>query len=126
MQFQRPVQNVSRPDNFILANLPEEEFAKLSKGLVRVSLPLGFRFFDPGMQADFVYFPIAGVVSTTAVTEAGEVVEIGMTGSEGLVSVLSILGQPETMHSTVMQIEGEGFRIKAAVTQELIKSGGKF
>ena len=126
MQFRRPIQNVSRPDNFILANLPEEEFAKLSKGLVRVRLPLGFHFFEPLVQADFVYFPIAGVVSTTAVTEAGEVVEIGMTGSEGLVGVLSILGQPEAMHSTVMQIEGEGLRIKAAVPQELMKSCGKF
>lgn len=126
MQFRRPMQNLSRPDNFILANLPEEEFAKLSKGLVRVSLPLGFHFFEPLVQADFVYFPTAGVVSTTAVTEAGEVVEIGMTGSEGLVGVLSILGQPEAMHSTVMQIEGEGFRIKAAATQELIRVCGKF
>src|ERR1700712_1958161 len=126
MQFQRPVQNVSRPDNYILANLPEDEFAKLNKGLVRVHLPLGLHFFEPGSSADYVYFPIAGVVSVTAVTEAGEIVEIGMTGGDGLVGLMSLLGQPEGIHSTVMQIEGEGFRTKLAVAQELMSDCGRF
>jgi CRP-like cAMP-binding protein len=117
---------MSRPDNYILANLPEEEFARLSRGLLRVNLPIGFNFFEPGKLSDYAYFPTAGVVSTTAVTEAGEVVEIGMTGSEGLVGVLSVLGQPEAMHSTVMQIEGEGFRVKSAAAKELVRSCGTF
>jgi CRP-like cAMP-binding protein len=87
---------------------------------------LGFQFFAPGTAGDHVYFPVAGVVSTTAVTEAGEIVEIGMTGSDGLVGLLSVLGQPETMHSIVMQIEGEGFRVKASHAQELMHLGGHF
>ena len=36
MQFNRPPQNSSRPDNYILANLLEREYAQLSKSLVRV------------------------------------------------------------------------------------------
>jgi CRP-like cAMP-binding protein len=126
MQFQRPVLNLSRPDNYILANLPDEEFARLSRSLVRVQLPLGFQFFRPGEPADHIYFPTAGVVSTTAVTEAGEIVEIGMTGSDGLVGVLTLLGQMESTHSIVMQIAGEGFRAKASLAQELLHEGGRF
>jgi CRP-like cAMP-binding protein len=126
MQFQRPVSNLSRPDNYILANLPDEEFARLSRSLVRVNLPLGFQFGGPGELGEYVYFPVAGVVSTTAVTEAGEIVEIGMTGSDGLVGVLTLLGQAESMHSIVMQIAGEGFRTKAPVAQELLQQGGRF
>jgi CRP-like cAMP-binding protein len=126
MQFQRPVSNLSRPDNYILANLPDDEFARLSRSLVRVNLPLGFHFFGPSDPAGSIYFPVAGVVSTTAVTQLGEIVEIGMTGSDGVVGVLSLLGQLESVHSIVMQIAGEGLRMKASVAQDLFHSSGRF
>ena len=126
MQFRRPAQNSSRPDNYILANLPEREYAQLSKSLVRVDLPLGFHFATSGELADYVYFPTQGVVSTTAVTGAGEVVEIGMTGGDGLVGVQSLLGQPESVHSIVMQIAGQGLRTKLSIAKELLDEGGRF
>jgi CRP-like cAMP-binding protein len=126
MQFNRPAQNASRPDNYILANLPEREYAQLSKSLVRVDLPIGFQFTAPGDHTDYIYFPTAGVVSTTAVTGAGEIVEIGMTGGDGLVGVLALLGQPEAVHSVVMQIAGAGLRTKVSVAQELLASHGRF
>ena len=126
MQFSRPAQNSSRPDNYILANLPEAEYAKLSKSLVRVDLPLGFQFVSAGDFADYVYFPTAGVVSTTAVTGVGEIVEIGMTGSDGLVGIQALLGQTESKHSIVMQIAGQGLRTKVQVAQDLVAENGRF
>jgi CRP-like cAMP-binding protein len=126
MQFRRPAQNSSRPDNYILANLPEREYAQLSKSLLRVDLPIGFQFTSPGEVSDYVYFPTVGVVSTTAVTSSGEVVEIGMTGSDGIIGVQALLGQVESIHSIVMQIAGQGFRTKVSVAEELLKSNGRF
>jgi CRP-like cAMP-binding protein len=125
MQFSRPAQNSSRPDNYILANLPEAEYAKLSKSLVRLDLPLGFKFAGFGDHMDYIYFPTAGVISTTAVTGAGEIVEIGMTGSDGLIGVQALLGQPESKHSIVMQIAGHGLRTKVQVAKELIAENGR-
>jgi len=121
MEFRRPAQNAARPNNFILANLPDEEFARLSRSMTRVNLPLGFQFFTPGMVVQHIFFPTAGVVSTTAVTEAGEIVEIGMTGNDGLVGALTVLGQPESVHAMGMQVAGEGYRVKASAAQDLMK-----
>jgi CRP-like cAMP-binding protein len=126
MQFTRPAQNSLRPDNYILANLPEREYAQLSKSLLRVDLPIGFQFTSPGDHTDFIYFPTAGVVSTTAVTGAGEVVEIGMTGSDGLIGIQALLGRHESPHSIVMQIAGQGMRTKVSVAKELIAEQGQF
>jgi len=126
MQFSRPAQNSSRPDNYILANLPEAEYAKLSKSLVRVDLPLGFQFVSAGNFADYIYFPTAGVVSTTAVTGVGEIVEIGMTGSDGMVGIQALLGHTESRHSIVMQIAGQGLRTKVQVAQDLVAENGRF
>jgi CRP-like cAMP-binding protein len=126
MHFTRPAQNSSRPDNYILANLPEVEYAKLSKSLVRVDLPLGFQFVSAGDFADYVYFPTAGVVSTTAVTGVGEIVEIGMTGSDGMVGIQALLGNTESKHSIVMQIAGQGLRTKVQIAKDLIAENGRF
>jgi len=126
MHFNRPAQNSSRPDNYILANLPEAEYAKLSKSLVRVDLPLGFQFVSAGNFADYIYFPTAGVVSTTAVTGVGEIVEIGMTGSDGMVGIQALLGNTESRHSIVMQIAGQGLRTKVQVAQDLVAENGRF
>jgi CRP-like cAMP-binding protein len=126
MQFNRPAQNSSRPDNYILANLPDQEYAHLSKSLVRVDLPLGFRFVAAGDFSDYVYFPTSGVVSTTAVTGVGEIVEIGMTGSDGLVGIQALLGQVESKHSIVMQIAGAGLRTKVQIARDLLAENGRF
>ncbi len=126
MHFTRPFQSTPRPDNYILANLSEEEYAQLSKSLVRVELPLGFQFAGPGDYAEYVYFPTAGVVSTTAVTQAGEIVEIGMVGSDGLVGVQALLGQREALYSIVMQIGGHGLRAKVSVAKQMLDEPGSF
>lgn len=126
MQFQRPAENVSRPDNYILANLPDAEYAHLARSISRVALPVGFQFSSPQNAREYVYFPTAGVVSTTAVTEAGEVVEIGMTGNDGLIGINALLCQPESMHSIVMQVAGEGCRFKVAAARDLLRQSGRF
>ncbi len=126
MQFRRPPQNASRPDNYILANLPDTEYALLSRSLLRVDLPQGFQFAGPADVMPFVYFPISGVVSTDALTEAGESIEIGVTGNEGIVGTSSLLGQTEIMHSIVMQVAGQGYRAPVTASQELMRRCGGF
>ena len=80
----------------------------------------------PGDALQYIYFPTAGVVSTTAVTGAGEIVEIGMVGSDGLVGVQALLGQTETPHSIVMQIAGTGVRCKLSVAMQLLDQSTRF
>jgi CRP-like cAMP-binding protein len=124
MRFNRPPENSARPDNYILANLPEDEYAQLRRSLLRVDLPQGFKFAGPGDLMEHVYFPTHGVVSTDAVTEKGDSIEIGVTGSEGLIGTSALLGQPELMHTVVMQVAGQGLRARVPAVQELMRRGG--
>ncbi len=91
-----------------------------------MELPLGFQFAGPSDSLEYVYFPTKGVVSTTAVTAAGEIVEIGMTGSDGVVGVNALLGQSTSMHSIVMQIAGDCHRVKVSTARELLRHNGTF
>ena len=126
MRFTRPPENSARPENYILANLPEEEYTQLRRSLMRIDLPQGFKFAGPGDEMEHIYFLTGGVVSTDAVTAKGESIEVGVTGSEGLVGTSALLGQPELMHTVVMQVAGQGLRARVPAVQELMRRGGSF
>ena len=126
MHFERPSQNASRPDNYMLANLPDSEYGFLRRSLVRVELPQGFQFAGPGDEMTQIYFVTSGVVSTDALTHAGESIEIGVTGNEGLIGTSSLLGQAETMHTVTMQVAGQGYRAPIAPARELMRQCGRF
>ncbi len=116
--------NLTRPRNLILAYLPEEQYASLAKNLVPVDLPQGMQLSQPNQMIEFVYFPVSGMISTDALTEKGESVEVGITGREGLSGVSALLKQPEMAHSVLMQSQGSGMRIRSAQLREEFAKGG--
>ena len=75
---------------------------------------------------EYIYFPTSGVVSTTAVSESGDSVEICMSGSEGLVGTSALLGQSEFAHGIAMQIAGQGYRVGVPVARTLLSQNGVF
>ena len=50
-------------ENFILAALPELDFARLLPDLDSIDLPLGWVISESGDHIDYVYFPVSGIVS---------------------------------------------------------------
>ena len=72
-----------RPRNLILAQFPETEYAALAKFLVPVDLPLSKSLSEPNQPIEYVYFLNTGLISTDAMTEKGESVEVGVIGREG-------------------------------------------
>lgn len=77
---------------------------------------------EPAQKLEFAYFPNCGLISLLVATEDGKTVEAGMVGSEGVVSVASAVGLTMSPLRHVVQIPGDGFRIKVAALQNRLKS----
>jgi len=107
-----------------LSQLPEEEYAALAKHLVPVDLPLSKTLSEPNQPIEHVYFLNSGLISTDALTEAGESVEVGVIGREGVSGLAALLDQPQMSHSVVMQGNGDGLRIRSSIVREEFVKGG--
>jgi CRP-like cAMP-binding protein len=114
----------SRPRNVILAQLPDEEYVSLAKSLTPIDLPLGMQLSEPNLPIEYVYFLNSGLISTDALTEQGESVEVGVIGREGFSGLPALLDQPQMSHSVIMQGVGEGLRIRSSTVRDEFLNGG--
>lgn len=110
--------------NVVLAQLPEREFGALERHLVPVALPLGMKLSQPNAPVEFIYFPNSGLISTDAMGQGGEQVEVGVAGREGFSGFPGLLDQPQMAHTVVMQSGGDGLRIRASILRNEFHKGG--
>lgn len=110
--------------NRLLQALSNEEYRRFAPRLQPIHLTRGKVLYDAGDRADFVYFPLSGVVSLLSSTENGEVVEVGVIGNEGTTCVPVITHAQEMPYRVLIQIPGEAVRCRAeAVREEFIRAG---
>jgi CRP-like cAMP-binding protein len=117
-------ETLPRPRNLILAQLPDAEYDTLARSLVPLELPLGMRLSEPNEPIEYIYFLNSGLISTDALTEKGESVEVGVIGREGFAGLPALLDQPQMSHTVLMQGPGEGFRIRSSIVREQFMKGG--
>ena len=117
-------ESLPRPRNLILAQLPNNEYEALAKFLVPVDLPLEMRLSEPNEPIEYIYFLNSGLISTDAITEKGETVEVGVIGREGFSGLPALLDQPQMSHSVLMQGVGEGLRVRSSILRDQFVKGG--
>ena len=105
--------NGSRARNTILAALPRDTWTRLEPSLRRILLHQRDVIQESGAPVKYVYFIESGMVSLVVESHDGSQVEIGVTGREGVVGGLCLLGQDESFHRAIVQIPGSAFRIAA-------------
>ena len=110
--------------NQILAALPAKEYARLLPNLELIQLPLGTVLYEPGVEMDYVYFPITGIISLLYVMQNGASAEIALTGNEGLVGVSLFMGGESTTSRAVAQNAGASYRLKADILRREFALGG--
>jgi CRP-like cAMP-binding protein len=108
----------------MLAQLPDAEYESLARYLVPVDLPLEMRLSEPNEPIEYIYFLNSGLISTDALTEKGETVEVGVIGREGFSGLAALLDQPQMLHSVIMQGVGEGLRIRSSILRDQFLKGG--
>ena len=78
--------------NYLLAQWPQEELARVLPHLEAVELLKGRVLFEAGAPSPHVFFPASAIVSLIYTTHSGASSQVAMIGPEGLVGVSSLLG----------------------------------
>lgn len=110
--------------NRLLACLPEEEFARLSPHMERVSLSHGQHVIVPEDPIKDIYFPLNCLLSLVTILEDGSTVESGTIGREGMSGVPVLLDAKTTTMPTFAQVPGEAIKVRAGVIKEMYDEGG--
>jgi CRP-like cAMP-binding protein len=111
--------------NRLLGSLSAPDYRRLSASLRQVHLATGRILYDAGDHADFVYFPLSGVVSLLSSTQAGEMVEVGMIGNEGTTFIPVIAHSQELPYRMLIQAPGEALQCEADLVRDEFIRGGK-
>nr|HEV7955285.1 Crp/Fnr family transcriptional regulator [Candidatus Acidoferrales bacterium] len=98
--------------NKILLAMNEAEFEIIRPHLKFVSLPSHLRLHEAHEPFKYVHFPNEGLISLVIVMENGKTVEAGIVGCEGVSGMHAVAGLSHGPLREVMQIGGNGFRIK--------------
>ncbi len=98
--------------NNLLLSIPQEDFMLLRPHLEFMELPHHRNLYEPNRKLEHAYFLNTGMISLVFTTRKGESVEVAVVGNEGFTPVQMVAGLNRTPHRAVVQIGGDGFRIK--------------
>jgi CRP-like cAMP-binding protein len=125
----QPVQSGERTNiegkpvsNKILLALSDSEYLSVRAHLEFVELPPHHILHEPNESLHFVYFPNGGLLSLVVVMESGVTVEVGIVGREGIAGIPSAVGLRRNPFREVVQVAGNGFKIKVEVLQDILRS----
>jgi len=114
----------AKPHNHLLARLPKDEFNRLSPLLQPVLLTAKQVLYQLRSPIDYVYFPTNGVVSAMTVMVDGSAIEVTTIGSEGVTGLTAFIGGETSPYKVIVQVSGDGLRMKADVFREEAKRDG--
>jgi CRP-like cAMP-binding protein len=109
--------------NELLAALPVDGLVRLRPIMRRVTLVLNQVLHEVGDAIRHVYFVEEGFVSLTADTGDCGLVEVGITGREGVVGAPVLLGHDAiAVHRTLVQMPGTAYCMDAAGLREAVEA----
>jgi len=112
--------------NKVLLSIPDSEYRAIRPHLEFLSMPHHLSLYEPNQPLEFVYFPNAGMVSLVIATEDGRTVEVGEVGKEGFVGIPAAVGMKKSQVGEVVQIAGNGLRVRAGALQSVLRSTPQF
>jgi CRP-like cAMP-binding protein len=107
-----------QPKNRLLARLPQGEYQRLSHHLQAVPLPVKQVIYAARAPIDYAYFPNRGVLSAISVMSDGRAIEVANIGNEGVAGLTAFIGDEISANEVIMQVEGDGLRMKADVLKD--------
>lgn len=129
MKKKRASQGIPRSDrsgklirNEILLSMTPREFNLIQPHLEHVELEQHCILYEPHKKLKFVYFPNRGLISLVVVLKTGKTVEAGIVGREGASGTALFASVDSSALREVVQIPGEGLRIKKFKFQEVLST----
>lgn len=112
--------------NQILQAIPAAEYRLIRSHLEPFEFHQQEILHEPARNQEFAYFPNRGLISLLVATEDGKTVEAGMVGNEGAVGVALAVGVTVSTLRQLVQIAGDGFRMRASAFQGRLKATPHF
>jgi CRP-like cAMP-binding protein len=119
---ERTTSTGNRVGNKILLSISDKEYALILPHLEFLSMPPHLSLYEPGQPLEFVHFPNSGMVSLVIATEDGRTVEVGEVGKEGFAGVQAAVGINRNQVREIVQIAGDGFRLKIGALKSVLQS----
>jgi CRP-like cAMP-binding protein len=109
--------------NVLLLRIPPEEFATIKPHLDFVSFEHAECLARKGRSVNAVYFPNGGIGSLMVAAKDGRSVEVGAAGREDMIGLAQFAaGLDKFTYSVLVQVPGDGFRIKARSMKRVLPS----
>jgi len=108
--------------NKLLLALGDEEFHSLRPHLEFVNLPHHMSLHQPHRTVKFAHFPNEGLISLVVELKDGKSVEAGLLGKDGAAGMPAAMGLSRSPLREVVQITGNGFRVKISAMREILRS----
>ncbi|MGO8983663.1 MAG: Crp/Fnr family transcriptional regulator [Terriglobales bacterium] len=108
--------------NIILLSISDNDYNSLRPHLEYVNLPNHQVIHEAGGKLEFAYFPNGGLISLVVVMKDGRTAEAGVVGNEGFTGTPAAVGLSRGSLRAVVQITGDGFRVKVGSLQNALLS----
>lgn len=99
--------------NYLLAAMPDEEFARIAPQLERVKMTRGDVLYEFETDLKYGYFTTTALAVLLCNLEDGTSTEVAVVGNEGVLGVSIFLSDQGALTQAVVQHSGEAYRLKA-------------
>lgn len=110
----------------MLAGLAAEEYARMEPDLEPFPLTFGEITYPFKAPIEHIYFPESGVLSIIGIAGDANLIEVGLSGREGLSGLPLFPGAPNSANQVIVQGEGTARRMKADAARNHFARGGSF
>jgi CRP-like cAMP-binding protein len=108
--------------NKLLLAMSDEEFHSIRPHLEFVNLPHHLSLHQPHRTVKYAHFPNEGLISLVVELKDGKSVEAGLLGKDGASGMPAVMGLSRSPLREIVQIAGNGFRVKISTLQEILES----
>ena len=112
--------------NAILRHVHGEEAERIVEVSRLVEMPTRYMIYDAGEAIFQVFFPIDCVLSVVTEMEAGEAIEVGTVGREGMSGIPLLMGGTTTANSCYCQVPGRAVEMPIAQFDHLLANDATF
>lgn len=118
----RPGRGQVVTQNQILASLPPAVAARLTNQSTRRSLTKRTVLYEAGEPVEWAYFPLSGMVSLLSMNEDGDSVEVSAVGREGMIGLPILLERAHASYSVQVQLPMEAIQVRASLLRAELKA----
>lgn len=107
--------------NQLLAALPQNEFDAIKPSLRLVDLEMDQVLWEMDERRKHIYFPTTVMICMLYDTEDGNSIEVGMTGRQGMVGIVTFVGDARMAKRAVVMNPGQAYVMEAKYAEKFFE-----